>query len=601
MGRVQGATKQKYYVQGWNKNRPPAQVRKRRLDLGNPLVVNPSSVIGSFESLQKIIDVIPSPVFVKDREHRWLLLNDSMCKFIGLPPEQLIGKSDYDLVPPEQAEVFWKIDDHVFTTGEENENEEEHTDLSGKVRTIITRKRRVHVGDSVPLLVAVITDITAFREAEAHSRFLAFHDPLSGLANRTLLTERVEQELARMARGSHTCALLYIDLDRFKEVNDRHGHPAGDELIREFANRLTALVRTNDTVARIGGDEFAILISDLEDSTALPDLCERILEAARQPFEVAGMRAFVDASIGAVIADKFDIRCMDLLRKADVALYKAKTGGRGCFRLFSDEMDRHRRIRSLIEGELREALSTGRGLTLYYQPLYSNDEEQLVGVEALVRWEHPDLGMLSPAQFLPVAEETGLVVPLGYWVIAEACRTIAQWPDIPIAVNLSPVQLRNADLADRVLAIVHDCNLDPARLQLEITESAILNADPAVTASLRKLRSAGVKIALDDFGTGYSSLTHLRNLDVDKVKIDKSFVQFLGQSVDSNVIVQAVANIGQSLGLMVTAEGVETKEQRLFLSATGCTELQGYLFSKPLTETALVELLGGKSAARKVA
>jgi diguanylate cyclase (GGDEF)-like protein/PAS domain S-box-containing protein len=566
-----------------------------------PFVVTPSDAIGSVEALQKIIDVIPSPVFVKDRDHRWLLLNESMCKFIGLPRQQLIGKSDYDLVPPAQAEVFWKIDDHVFTTGQDNENEEEHTDLSGKVRTIITRKRRVYVGDSIPLLVAVITDITAFREAEAHSRFLAFHDPLSGLANRTLLTERVDQELSRMAGSGHTCALLYIDLDRFKEVNDRHGHPAGDELIREFANRLTALVRATDTVARIGGDEFAILISDLEDSANLPDLCQRILEAARQPFEVAGMRAFVDASIGAVIADRFDVRCMDLLRKADVALYKAKTGGRSCYRVFSEEMDRHRRIRSLIEAELRDALNSGRGLELYYQPLYANDDERLVGVEALVRWEHPELGMLSPAQFLPVAEETGLIVPLGYWVISEACRTVGQWPDIPVAVNLSPVQLRNADLAERVLAIVRDRKLDPTRLQLEITESAILNADPVVTASLRKLRSAGVKIALDDFGTGYSSLTHLRSLDVDKVKIDKSFVQFLGQSVDSNVIVQAVANIGQTLGLTVTAEGVETKEQRLFLAATGCTELQGYLFSKPLSERDITELLGGKSAERRVA
>jgi diguanylate cyclase (GGDEF)-like protein/PAS domain S-box-containing protein len=568
-----------------------------------PFAVSPSDAVGSFESLQKIIDVIPSPVFVKDRDHRWLLLNDSMCEFIGLPREQLIGKSDYDLVPPEQAEVFWKIDDRVFSTGEANENEEEHTDLAGNVRTIITRKRRVHVGEdnSVPLLVAVITDITAFREAEAHSRFLAFHDPLSGLANRTLLTERVEQALSRMGAVGHTSALLYIDLDRFKEVNDRHGHPAGDELIREFANRLTGLVRSSDTVARIGGDEFAILISDMDDSSFLPDLCQRVLEAARQPFEVAGMRAFVDASIGAVIADRFDVRCMDLLRKADVALYKAKTGGRSCFRIFSEEMDRHRRIRSLIEAELRDTLNTGRGLTLFYQPLYSNEDEQMVGLEALVRWEHPELGMLAPAQFLPVAEETGLIVPLGYWVIAEACRTVAQWPDIPVAVNLSPVQLRNTDLSDRVLGIVRDCGLDPNRLQLEITESAILNADPTVIASLRKLRGAGVKIALDDFGTGYSSLTHLRNLDVDKVKIDRSFVQFLGQSVDSNVIVQAVANIGKTLGLVVTAEGVETKEQRIFLSATGCTELQGYLFSKPLSENALSELLGRKVAERKVA
>jgi len=562
--------------------------------------VTPSEAIGSFEALQKIINVIPSPVFVKDRQHRWVLVNDSMCELMGHPREHLIGKSDFGIVPDEQARIFWRIDDQVFSTGEENENEEEITDQAGKIRRIITRKRLVHVADQFPLLVAVITDITAFREAEAHSRFLAYHDPLSGLANRALLAERVDHELARQPREAQTCALLYIDLDRFKEVNDRHGHPAGDELIREFSNRLTALVRTTDTVARLGGDEFAILVNDVRPSD-IPDLCNRILEAARRPFEVAGKPAFVDASIGVVVAEEGDVRCMDLLRKADVALYKAKTGGRGCFRVFCEEMDQHRRIRSIIEAELREALASGRGPTLYYQPLYSNADERLVGVEALVRWDHPELGMLSPAQFLPVAEETGLIVPLGYWVMATACRTVSRWPSIPVAVNLSPVQLRHADLADRVLAILRDCNLHPTRLQLEITETAILNADPAVTACLRKLRNAGVKIALDDFGTGYSSLTHLRNLDVDKVKIDRSFVQFLGQSVDSNVIVQAVANIGQTLGLVVTAEGVETEEQRQFLGATGCAELQGYLFSKPLSEEALGALLDDVAAIRQVA
>jgi diguanylate cyclase (GGDEF)-like protein/PAS domain S-box-containing protein len=564
--------------------------------------MTPIEAIDSIEALQTIIDVVASPIFVKDREHRWVLLNAAMCKFMGLPREKLIGKSDFDIVPAEQAEVFWTIDDRVFTSGDENENEEQHTDLNGNVRTIVTHKRLVHVGaNEIPLLVAIINDITAFREAEAHSRYLALHDSLSGLANRTLLNDRVDQELARVARGSRRCALLYIDLDGFKDINDRHGHQAGDELIREFASRIAGVVRAGDTVARLGGDEFAVLVCDVDDPLSLDALCGRILEVAGSPFDVAGMKAFISASIGVVLASEPDCRYTDLLRKADVALYKAKSEGRGCFRMFSDEMDERRKRRILIHAELRTALTAERGLDLYYQPLYSNVGEELIGVEALVRWRHPTLGFLGPTQFIPVAEETGLIAQLGEWVLANACKTLSPWPNIALAVNVSPVQLRDPQLAHRFLRIINECGFDPNRLQLEVTENALFNADGVVACSMRDLRAAGVRIALDDFGTGYSSLAHLRRLEVDKVKIDRSFVQHLGQSADSAAIVQAVANIGKTLGLMVTAEGVETEEQRTFLAATGCTELQGYLFSRPLPKESIIELLDRQCGVRRVA
>jgi diguanylate cyclase (GGDEF)-like protein/PAS domain S-box-containing protein len=563
--------------------------------------MTPIEAIDSIEALQTIIDVVASPIFVKDREHRWVLVNDAMCRFLGLPKNRLIGKSDFDVVPAEQAEIFWTIDDRVFMTGEENENEEQHTDLNGNVRTIVTRKRLVYVGDDIPLLVAVINDITAFREAEAHSRYLALHDALSGLANRTLLNDRVDKELARLASGGRNCALLYIDLDGFKDVNDRHGHQAGDELIREFASRLSALVRGGDTVARIGGDEFAVLACDVHDSATLEALCGRILDAARKPFEVSGMKAFVSASIGVVLASEPDCRYTDLLRKADVALYKAKSKGRNCFRMFHDDMDERRKRRRIIESELRKALETGTGLDIHYQPIYANGSEMLVAVEALVRWRHPTLGFLGPTQFVPVAEETGLIVPLGEWVLDTACRTIGRWSDISLAVNISPVQLRDPYLAVRILGIVEECGFDSRRLQLEITENALFNADGVVACSLRDLRAAGVKVALDDFGTGYSSLAHLRRLEVDKVKIDRSFVQYLGQSADSGAIVHAVANIGKTLGLIVTAEGVETEEQRAFLASTGCTELQGYLFSRPVPAEEIAELLDRHCRIKQVA
>jgi predicted signal transduction protein with EAL and GGDEF domain len=330
-------------------------------------------------------------------------------------------------------------------------------------------------------------------------------------------------------------------------------------------------------------------------------LCARILDAARRPFEVAGIRAYVGASIGVVIAAEPDCRYTDLLRKADVALYKAKTDGRGCYRVFCEEMDEGRRMRALIETELREALAEGRGLELHYQPLYATSDEALIGVEALVRWNHQTLGFLSPAQFIPIAEETGLIAQLGEWVLERACKTLSRWPDFALAVNVSPVQLRDPMLAPHVLKIVRESGFDPKRLQLEITENALFNADATVAASIRLLRAAGVRIALDDFGTGYSSLAHLRKLEVDKVKIDRSFVQYLGQSADSAAIVQAVANIGKTLGLMVTAEGVETEEQREFLASTGCTELQGFLFSRPLPEEEIASLLDRASGLRRVA
>ena len=424
---------------------------------------------------------------------------------------------------------------------------------------------------------------------------------MSGLANRALLNDRVDQELARVARGSRRCALLYIDLDGFKDINDRHGHQAGDELIREFACRVASLVRAGDTVARIGGDEFAILVCDVDRPQSLEALCARVVEAANTPFEVAGMKVFIGASVGVVLASEPDCRYSDLLRKADVALYKAKSEGRGCYRMFCDEMDERHKLRSQIHAELRKALAMDLGLDVYYQPLYSNVGEELVCVEALLRWDHPVLGTLGPTQFIPVAEETGLIFDLGEWVLARACETLRPWPQIALAVNVSPVQLRDPQLAQRVVRIVREHGFDPRRLQLEVTENALFNADGVVACCLRDLRAVGIRIALDDFGTGYSSLTHLRRLEVDKVKIDRSFVQHLGQSADSAAIVQAVANIGKTLGLMVTAEGVETEEQRRFLAATGCTELQGYLFSRPLPKHAIVELLTGRDAGREVA
>jgi diguanylate cyclase (GGDEF)-like protein/PAS domain S-box-containing protein len=533
--------------------------------------------------LQGIIDVMPTPVFVKNRDHRIVLLNESACELFGHPREVMLSSSDYDLFPAEQVRIFHAADDRVFAAGTLDEVEEQVTDSARCVRTVITRKKKVVIGGE-ELLVAVVTDVTAYREAEARNRYLAFHDVLTGLPNRMLLNERIDQELLRASRRKSEAALIYIDLDRFKEVNDTFGHQAGDELIRQFAERATGIVRASDTVARLGGDEFAILLHDAGDGVQTTEISNRVLAAARKPFLVTEGQAHVGASLGIADVGSGEIDRVELHRRADVALYQAKRDGRGCYHVFSDELDARIRARRALETELRCALAAGDQLKIDYQPLLSARDNRVVALEALVRWEHPRLGLLTPADFLDVAEESGLIVPLGEWVLERACAAMAKWPDVSLAVNISPGQLSSDALVERILAILNRAGFAPDRLQLEVTEHAILEMDGAVE-TLKELRAAGIKLVLDDFGTGYSSLSHLQKIDIDKVKIDRTFVAEMSLLGGSSAIVQAVATLGSSLGIAVTAEGVETEEQRAFLRALGCEELQGYLLSRPMNES----------------
>ncbi|MDE8653855.1 sensor domain-containing protein [Novosphingobium album (ex Liu et al. 2023)] len=547
--------------------------------------------ISSITDLQAIIDVMPSPIFVKNRKHHFVLLNSAACEFFGRSREVLLSFCDTDLFPPEEVSVFHTIDDQVFETGEDNENEEQVTDATGHTRTVITRKRRVRLGDAV-YLVGIVSDVTAYREAEAHSRYLSFHDTLTGLPNRALFAERIDQALLRRRRTGEACTVLYIDLDRFKEVNDTYGHLAGDALIQAFAARLTTIVRASDTVCRLGGDEFAILLVDSGERSDIEQICQRILAAAAEPFLIEGARAFVSASVG--VADALEgLGSTEMQRRADVALYQAKREGRGCFRRFTAALDEQIQRSRRLEADLRECIATASGLEVYYQPLFATAGETLAGMEALARWHHPEFGLLQPADFIPVAEESGLIVPLGKWVLEQACTMMARWPDISLAVNFSPVQLREEALVHDVLEILVRSGLAPERLQLEVTEGAILDTDKAVRDRLTALRATGIKIVLDDFGTGYSSLTHLQKFDVDKVKIDKSFVHDISSDSESVAIVHAVTGLARVIGIPVTAEGVETAEQRNMLRAIGCTELQGFLFSRPLSPDDAARFLSG--------
>jgi diguanylate cyclase (GGDEF)-like protein len=424
--------------------------------------------------------------------------------------------------------------------------------------------------------------ITELQASEAQAQHLASHDVLTGLANRALLDDRLDQAMTGARRGE-LVALLALDLDRFKNVNDTFGHAAGDGLLKQVAARLGGLLRPTDTIARVGGDEFCIVLTDIRVDIDVEALCQRILSAIRRPFEVFGREVFVGMSIGVALAPEVTLDRGELLRKADIALYAAKAAGRNCARFFNTTMDESVKVRQQIEDDLRHALDHGGQLFLDYQPQIDARSHEIIGLEALVRWNHPDLGIVPPGRFVAVAEDTGLIDALGAWVIGEAARAAARWPDLFMAVNLSPVQFRAADFADRVIAIVAAAGCAPSRIELEITERVLLDDDEHCKSTLDRLRRAGFRIALDDFGSGYSSLSYLRRFTVDKIKIDRSYTESLGQNADSAAIVTSVVTLGRMLGLTVAAEGVETHDQLQALADAGCHELQGYLFSKPVS------------------
>ena len=530
-------------------------------------------------------------MIVVNRQHVIVLANKAAGEFLNRSVEQLIGATYFDLVSREEAEAGTLVDEQIFLTGESDEREECVVDGYGVQRHLVTRKHLVDGGDGTPLLVGIVHDVTAYRQAEARNLHLSLHDVLTGLPNRALLRDRLEQAAARLPRHSGHCALLYIDLDHFKEINDTYGHQAGDDVILEFSARATAQLRSSDTMARLGGDEFAVLLTDLGSLDEGLAIAGRILDVSKRPFEFVGGRASISCSIGLVLLAEPTSDCDELHRRADVALYKAKNAGRGRVEVFSEEMDAVLKRRRLIELELIEALRTFRGLEVYYQPLVANQGHDVLGMEALLRWHHPELGEIPTVEAISVAEDSGLIVPLGDWVLVTACRTLVPWENIAIAVNVSPVQLRDPNFVDRVTAVLQLTGIEPHRLQLELTETAVIEAGDSAVISLKRLRSLGVKIALDDFGTGYSSLSHLHRYEVDKVKIDQSFVERVGQSANSTAIVRAITRMGQSLGLEITAEGVETDEQRQFLLESGCTELQGFLFSEPLSADEMAAFL----------
>ncbi len=435
--------------------------------------------------------------------------------------------------------------------------------------------------------VATYEDISERRRAEARIHFMAHHDALTCLPNRLFFKDRLERVLKGVRCGDGEAAVLCLDLDNFKDVNDTLGHSAGDRLLEKVAQRLHGCIRDGDVVARLGGDEFVILQMSGSQPEQAEALARRIVEAIRVPYDIDGARVVVGTSIGIAIAPGDGIDVNHLLKNADMALYRAKTDGRETYRFFEADMDVQVQARRETELSLREAIAR-RELVVYYQPLFDLAANKITGFEALLRWCHPVHGMVSPAQFIPIAERVGLIAEIGEWVLGQACHDAATWPeDITVAVNLSPLQFRNSNLVQAVRSTLDASGLLPRRLELEITESALLKDSDSVLAMLQEIRSLGVGIALDDFGTGYASLSYLRNFPFNKIKIDRSFVGEMGRP-DCLAIVHSIAQLASKLGMATTAEGVETLEQLGQVREAGCTQAQGYYFDRPRPSSEIV-------------
>jgi diguanylate cyclase (GGDEF)-like protein len=430
--------------------------------------------------------------------------------------------------------------------------------------------------------VATHEDITEQRRSEVKIEYMAHHDSLTDLANRVLLNERLEHALGRRIHREEMVAVHHLDLDQFKAVNDTFGHLAGDKLLKIVADRLRGLVRETDTIARMGGDEFVIVQGPIRDPADATSLAQRIIVLMSEPYDLDGHQAVIGASIGIAVGPGDGLRPDKLLRNADLALYRAKGDGRGTFRFFEPAMDLQMQTRRIMEQDLRKALPAGE-FELYYQPVVNLASNEISGFEALIRWNHPEKGIVAPAAFIPLAEEIGFIVPLGEWVIRQACATAAQWPgDLHVAVNISAVQFRSPGLMQVIVGALAASGLQPTRLEIEITETVLLQNKETTLALLHQLRALGIRIAMDDFGTGYSSLTYLQCFPFDKIKIDRSFVKDITENTGSLNIVRAVAALANGMGMTATAEGVETSEQLDKITSEGCTEMQGYLFSRPL-------------------
>ena len=534
--------------------------------------------------LQAIVDNFPGGIGFFDPELRVVVCNDRAKAILDLP-ESLFANG------PPLLEDILRFNALRGEYGPGDIEEQIATKLAlAKDRTTYHFERERPNGvvldvRGMPVdggrFITTYMDVTERTRSEAKIAHMARHDALTNLPNRVLLHECLDHALKRARRGERV-ALHLIDLDRFKAVNDTLGHPAGDRLLQMVADRLRALVRETDTIARTGGDEFAIVQVRITESAEAATLAQRVIEAVSNPYDIDGHQAVIGASVGIAMGPDDGHNPEQLVRNADLGLYRAKNDGRGTFWFFEPEMNEQMLARHVLEKDMRKALTAGE-FELYYQPMVKLESGEISGFEALLRWNHPTHGLVMPDKFMPLAEETGFIVPLGEWTIREACTTAAKWPgQLRVAVNLSPAQFRSAGLPLAVAGALAASGLAPDRLELEINEMALWGNVEAALAILYQLRGLGVRIAMDDFGTGYSSLNYLQSFPFDKIKIDRSFVSDITEGAGSLKIVRVVAALAQDFGMETTVEGVENAQQLAAVKAEGCDEMQGYLFSRPL-------------------
>ena len=537
-------------------------------------------------------------IFQTTPEGRYLNANPALARIYGHASTEALIADLHDIerqlyVSPTRRDEFVRL---MQEQGGVRNFESQVYRHDGRIIWITENARVVRNTDgSVQLFEGTVVDITEHKQHLAELEYQASHDNLTGLPNRSLLRDRIERAIVKARRDSHQVAVVFVDLDHFKLINDSLGHHVGDRLLLEVADRLLACVRGHDSVARQGGDEFVIVLTEQHDENETLAIVSRLLESISQPWVDAGKEYGLSCSIGISCYPQDGDDSDALLRCADAAMYKAKSSGRSTYHFYTPELNAAISERLELENRLRHALERNE-FRVYYQPRIDTSSGRIVGAEALVRWECPDKGLIPPDSFIPIAEETGLIIPVGEWVLQEACRQNSAWqhaglPPISISVNLSPIQFRHAGLVESVAAALQQAALEPACLELELTESFVMHDAERINVAMQALKALGVDIAVDDFGTGYSSLSYLKRFPVDRLKVDKSFVRDIDTDPDDAAIVRAIITLGHALGLKVVAEGVETSAHLEFLQQHGCDELQGYFFSRPVPAAGMETML----------
>ncbi|AEV27493.1 PAS domain S-box/diguanylate cyclase (GGDEF) domain-containing protein [Azospira oryzae PS] len=564
-----------------------------------------SRLQGSYRALaesealyESLVQVMPQCLYRMDRESRITFANRALERHLGKPREAILGHSPREVYPADLAAKY-RQDDLRVLQGETLNLIEEMVSLDSEQRKryIEIVKTPTYAPDgSINGIQGIFWDITARKSAEEQIEYLAHHDPLTDLPNRVLLRDRFLQAQGQAARSANRVAILFLDLDHFKLVNDTLGHPIGDRLLQAVAERLRRGVRETDTISRQGGDEFVIVLPELADPESAGSIAGKLMEQMHEPVRVNGHRLNVTFSLGIALypddGEDFDT----LMKKADTAMYSAKEAGRNTLRFFTAAMNVEAAARLKLQNRLQRALEKEE-LVLYYQPQFDLASGRILGTEALLRWRDPERGLVPPGEFIPVAEDTGLIGPIGEWVIGEACRELRRWheagaTDLTMAVNLSPVQFRRSRLVEIAARALQENRLPAECLEFELTESLLIREDAAILETLTALKGLGVKLSIDDFGTGYSSLAYLKRFNVDKLKIDQSFIRELCSNPDDEAIVSAVITMARQLRLRTVAEGVENAEQATMLRRFDCDEVQGFLFGRPMPAADFQALLG---------